>query len=60
MLNPDVEELADAYGEEFSLALPFRHVCIDHFFDASVADRLVKDFPDFLSQKAINEVGEVG
>jgi 2-oxoglutarate-Fe(II)-dependent oxygenase superfamily protein len=60
MLNPEVKQRAARSADEFSRALPFRHLCIDDFFEDSVAEGLLKEFPGFASDKALNEIGEVG
>jgi hypothetical protein len=60
MLNPAVEERAAFYAEQFAGAVPFKHVCIEDFFEASLAEGLLKEFPRFASDKALNEIGEVG
>jgi len=60
MLNPAVEERAAFYAEQFGGAVPFKHVCIEDFFEASLAEGLLKEFPRFASDKALNEIGEVG
>ncbi len=58
ILSHNVGEEVDLLAEQFSQAVPFRHVCIDGFFD--VAGRMLEEFPTFADEKAINELGEVG
>jgi hypothetical protein len=60
MLSDAVREEVDLLAGKFSQALPFRHICIDGFFDDVVASRMLEEFPSFAAEKAINEVGEVG
>ena len=44
----------------FGAAKPYRHIVIDGFFDPEVAAAMVRDFPAFEDQSAINELGLVG
>jgi glycosyltransferase involved in cell wall biosynthesis len=60
MLSHKVREEVDLLAEQFSQAVPFRHVCIDGFFDDAIAGRMLEEFPSFAAEKAINEHGEVG
>ena len=60
MIRSEVLADAPAIRERFQRAMPFRHVAIDGFLDASAADALLADFPRFDPRKAVNEMGEVG
>jgi hypothetical protein len=60
MLSHKVREEVDMLAEQFRQAVPFRHVCIDGFFDDAIAGRMLEEFPSFAAEKAINELGEVG
>lgn len=60
MLSQTVKEQADLYAQQFSQALPFKHVCIDGFFENAAAEQMLDEFPRFAEKKAINELGEVG
>jgi hypothetical protein len=60
MLSHNVREEVDLLAEKFSQAVPFRHVCIDGFFDDAIAGRMLEEFPSFAAEKAINEFGDVG
>ena len=51
-----IPELAAAFQRRD----PFRHVVIDDFLDRSAADRLLAEFPDFDTKRALNEMGEIG
>lgn len=44
----------------FANAKPFRHVIIDNCFETGFCERLLQEFPDFDTRKAINEMGQVG
>lgn len=60
MLNIALTAQLPQLAQDFSGALPFRHVVIDHFFDPLVAQQLLADFPSFEARYARNEMGEVG
>src|SRR5215813_608949 len=60
MLSHKVREEVDLLAEQFSQSVPFRHVCIDGFFDDAIASRMLEEFPSFAAEKALNELGEVG
>ena len=51
---------ADAHGQAFVNADPFRHVVIDDFFDASYVAQVDKEFPDFERGNARTENGDLG
>ncbi|MGT2507934.1 hypothetical protein [Cupriavidus basilensis] len=60
MINKKILEEAVSLREGFQGAKPFKHLCIDNFFDTESAERLLSDFPSFQSQNALNEFGAVG
>jgi hypothetical protein len=60
ILNPAVVAAADHLHQQFETARPFRHVVIEHFFDAAFCQRLLDEFPAFDQRAAMNENGEVG
>ncbi len=51
---------ADSWRQAFTGAWPFKHVCIDHFFEEQFAERLLAEFPSFDKNLAINEGGTTG
>ena len=59
-LSAPLLAIADSCRLEFTAAQPFRHICIDNFFDAAFAERLLADFPSFDRKLAINEGGLAG
>lgn len=60
MINQDVILKADDYKNQFESAQLHHHVCIDDFFDRSIADELLEQFPPFDNKKALSESGEPG
>jgi hypothetical protein len=60
MIQPDILKNSSRIRDDFQRAKPFRHVVLDNFLDASVAESMLADFPPFDKRKAVNEVGEVG
>jgi hypothetical protein len=60
MLNPAVLARLEEYRAQFQAAEPFRHLCIDDFLRAEIAEKLLADFPEFDRQYAKNEFGQVG
>jgi hypothetical protein len=60
LINPAVLARADAIGQEFASAMPYRHVVIDSFFAPDYADALLAQFPAFDNRRALNEAGLVG
>nr|WP_239005405.1 2OG-Fe(II) oxygenase [Gloeothece citriformis] len=48
------------YRKEFEQGKPFKHTVIDNFLVPEIAQTLLKDFPQFKKEKAINEIGKVG
>ncbi len=59
-VHPEVTRRADAHGQEFQQARPFRHVQIEGFFQPEFLERLRAEFPDFDPRFAKNEQGEIG
>lgn len=51
---------ADAHGQAFVNADPFRHVVIDDFFDASYVAQVDNEFPHFERGNARTENGDLG
>ena len=60
MLSKGALENASAYATEFRNAIPFRHVVIKDFLDATLCEQLRDDFPSFDKRFALNEAGEIG
>src|SRR5271165_814061 len=60
MIAEKVLENAASLRQSFQTALPFKHICIDGFFESQDAEELLNDFPSFDTAKAINEFGDVG
>lgn len=60
MINLEVIHHAPQFRERFQTAQPFKHICIDHFFNREFAEKLLADFPSFEAKNAINEFGHVG
>ena len=60
MIRKQVLDDAVEIQYSFQSATPFRHVAIESFLDAALAQSLLADFPRFDPSKAINEHGEVG
>jgi Rps23 Pro-64 3,4-dihydroxylase Tpa1-like proline 4-hydroxylase len=58
-LAADVKSRAEMLAREFAGAQPFRHVVIEPFLDSDFCDALMREFPTFDRQKALNESGEV-
>ncbi len=59
-LSPEVVASADAIGERFNTASPFRHVVIDNFFKPEFCEKLLADFPPFEEKLARDENGNIG
>jgi hypothetical protein len=60
IFDPAVNAAADEYRSRFQRAEPFKHVVVEPFFAAAMAEQLVADFPPFSNERAINEFGVVG
>lgn len=59
-IHPGVLERTDALAREFQEAKPFRHVVIDSFLAPELAQRLIREFPEFDAERATNELGQTG
>ena len=46
--------------ERYQSAKPFRHVCLESFLEAPLAERLLTEFPPFDAAHALSEAGKVG
>ncbi len=60
MLAPGLLPEVDRHAARFAAARPFRHVVIDDFFGPDAAAALLREFPPFDANFALNEAGEVG
>ena len=60
MIAAEVLARSTAIRESYQTSKPFRHVCLDGFLDAAVAEQLLQEFPPFDPERARNEMGEVG
>jgi Rps23 Pro-64 3,4-dihydroxylase Tpa1-like proline 4-hydroxylase len=58
-LAGELLDRAEALAREFAAAQPFRHVVIEPFLDPQFCEELMREFPAFDRQKALNETGEV-
>jgi hypothetical protein len=58
MLN--IKDKIFLYREVFATAQPFKYVVIDEFFEPEIAEKILRDFPSFDRQKAVNELGVIG
>src|SRR5690348_12277179 len=59
-LSTSVVQRADEYRDTFLTAQPFKHVVIEDFFEAALAERLLAEFPSFDPALATNEAGATG
>jgi hypothetical protein len=59
-VDPRVSRQADALAARFAQAQPFRHVVVDGFLDAGLADALLAQFPDFARGNSVSEDGRPG
>jgi Rps23 Pro-64 3,4-dihydroxylase Tpa1-like proline 4-hydroxylase len=60
MISSQILANAHHIQTRFQAARPFKHAYIPDFLDAEIAEALLRDFPAFDRQKAMNEFGEVG
>ena len=60
MINEQTIRNAAEIRRAFQEARPFRHVQIDNFLEPEICEQLLREFPSFDKQKAINELGHVG
>jgi hypothetical protein len=57
-INPEVRTRVENLGSQFQSARPFRHVVVDGFLKAEVADALLAQFPSVSDpSKLLNEFG---
>jgi len=59
MINEQIIENAPDIRHAFQSALPFRHVQIDNFLKPEICEGLLRDFPSFDKEKAMNELGHI-
>lgn len=57
MINERVFQTVSNIRSEFLASKPFHHVCVDGFLDERTAEILLRDFPKFKPDHAIDEVG---
>jgi 2OG-Fe(II) oxygenase superfamily len=60
IVSPEVGIQAERFCQQFTVAKPFKHVCIDGFLTREAADQALADFPAFKDENALNEFGKVG
>ena len=60
LISAEVLARKDAIRDAFQGAKPFKHACIEDFFPQAYAEELLREFPPFDPQAAINEFGKVG
>ena len=60
MISASSKQRLAEYAEQFQQARPFRHVVMEDFLDATVAQGLLDRFPAFDPGRARNENGAVG
>ncbi|MEM7050543.1 MAG: 2OG-Fe(II) oxygenase [Acidobacteriota bacterium] len=60
VINPEVVARRDQYRQAFRSAPYFPHVKIESFFTDEACRRLMREFPSFRREDAVNELGEVG
>jgi Rps23 Pro-64 3,4-dihydroxylase Tpa1-like proline 4-hydroxylase len=51
---------AAALRASFQAAVPFRHLVVDDFLESGYCRELIRQFPAFDRERALNEFGEVG
>ena len=61
LINPAVADKLNQLHTEFESAKPFRHVIIDDFLRAEVAEEMLREFPSVKDpSKLLNEFGDPG
>lgn len=60
LIDESVFNKLNEYRQAFEQGKPFKYVVIDNFLIPEIAQTLLKDFPSFDLNKAINEVGKIG
>jgi 2OG-Fe(II) oxygenase superfamily len=58
ILAAELFDKADSYRRQFDAAKPFRHVLITPFFNSSVAEAMLEEFPIPLESQMRNEFGK--
>jgi hypothetical protein len=60
MISKEILARSASIRESYQEARPFRHVCLDGFLEAPMAERLLMEFPPFDPRFARDEMGGVG
>ena len=60
MISADVLARSAAIRASYQAAKPFRHVCLEGFLEAEVAESLLTEFPPFDAKHARSEMGKAG
>lgn len=60
ILSTQANKKTEELNENFERGDPFKHVCIDGFFNNKFANALLEAFPSFADSRAQNELGQVG
>src|SRR5580698_10129859 len=60
MISREILARSAAIRQSYETAKPFRHVCVEGFLEASVAERLLAEFPPFDAKHAKSEMGKTG
>jgi 2OG-Fe(II) oxygenase superfamily len=60
LISPTVLGSAAALRTSFEAAQPFRHLVVDEFLEPGYCQELIRQFPAFDREHALNEFGEVG
>jgi hypothetical protein len=60
MISNVILDSAKSIQATFQSARPFKHVYLQDFLEPDIAEALLRDFPTFDRDKALNEFGEVG
>jgi hypothetical protein len=60
LISPSVLDRAAALRAAFEAAQPFRHLVVDGFLNPAYCQELIRQFPAFDREHALNEFGEVG
>src|SRR5215468_2290458 len=60
LIDVNLRNHVSSLRDQFRQAQPFPHVVIDHFLDSDFCEALIREFPAFKEELALNEFGEVG
>ncbi|MFI4920995.1 MAG: 2OG-Fe(II) oxygenase, partial [Gammaproteobacteria bacterium] len=60
MISSEILGRSAAIRQSYETAKPFRHVCLEGFLEASMAERLLAEFPAFDAKHAKSEMGKAG